>query len=218
MSLRHRLTVFKANFEAGGPPYYAPSSVPYLIHRATDELVASGAASRALKAGEFIPDFNLLDSHDRLVCSEALLARGPLLITFFRGVWCPYCNLELQALQASLSDIERDGATLIAISPQLPEDSRRAQRDNNFSFTILSDPHNEVAAAFGLRFKLPGYLVELYKNVFKTDGSWTLPMPARFVVAQDGMIVYAEVNPDYTDRPDPHELLPALDKACSLSW
>jgi peroxiredoxin len=87
-------------------------------------------------------------------------------------------------------------------------------RENKLTFPILSDPHNEVAAAFGLRFKLPDDLIDLYQNVFKNDlalvngdPNWTLPMPARFVVGQDGIILYAEVNPDYTRRPDPEELL-----------
>ena len=93
-------------------------------------------------------------------------------------------------------------------------------RENKLGFPILSDPRNAVAAAFGLRFALPGYLIDLYKNVFKNDlavvngdASWTLPMPARFVVGQDGILLYAEVNPDYTRRPDPEELFPVLDKA-----
>jgi peroxiredoxin len=98
--------------------------------------------------------------------------------------------------------------------------SRRSARENSVTFPILSDPHNEVAGAFGLRFKLPDYLIALYKSVFRNDlqitnagDSWTLPMPGRFVIAQDGTIVYAEVNPDYTCRPEPDGLLPALDMA-----
>ena len=92
-------------------------------------------------------------------------------------------------------------------------------RQNKLTFPILSDPHNDVAAAFGLRFKLPDYVIDIYRNVFKNDlslvngdPSWTLPMPARFVVGQGGFTLYAEVNPDYTRRPDPAELLPALQR------
>lgn len=148
-----------------------------------------------------------------------LLAHGPLIVTFYRGVWCPYCNFDLQAIQAALPELESRRAQLVAISPQTAPNSRRSQRENHVSFPILSGPGNEVAAAFGIRFKLPDYLADLYKTVFKNDlavangeSSWTLPMPARFVIGQDGVILYAEVNPDYTRRPDPEELLPMLDR------
>jgi peroxiredoxin len=113
---------------------------------------------------------------------------------------------------------------LVAISPQTAPNSRRSQRENKLSFPILSDPHNDVAAGFGLRFGLPDYVSDLYKNVFQNnlevingDDSWTLPMPARFVIGQDGTILYAEVNPDYTRRPDPDELLPVLDRIAAMT-
>jgi peroxiredoxin len=220
MSLQEKLDAFRANFEAGGPPYNAPAWIHELMHRATDELIASGAAGRALKAGDKAPDFTLRDSDGKEVSSAGLLAQGPLVLTFYRGVWCPYCSMDLQAIQAAVPDIEKRGAKLVAISPQTPINSRRSMRDNKLSFPILSDPRNDVAAAFGLRFKLPDYLIDLYRDTFKNDltvangdPSWTLPMPARFVIAEDGTILYAEVNSDYTRRPDPQELLPVLDGA-----
>jgi len=219
MSLQDRLDAFRTNFEAGGPPYNAPASIHEPMHRATAELIASGAAGKALKLGDKAPAFTLKDADGAEVSSATLLARGPLVVTFYRGVWCPYCNMDLQAIQAALPELEARGAKLVAISPQTAPNSRRSQRENKLGFPILSDPGNAVAAAFGLRFTLPDYLSDLYKNTFKNDlavvngdPSWTLPMPARFVIGQDGTIVYAEVNPDYTRRPDPEELLPVLDR------
>ncbi|WP_322053075.1 peroxiredoxin-like family protein [Paraburkholderia bannensis] len=219
MSLQDKLDAFRANFEAGGPPYNAPSHIHEPMHRATRELIESGAAQKALKVGDKAPTFTLMDAEGTSHSSTDLLARGPLIVTFYRGVWCPYCNFDLQAIQASLPDLESRGAQLVAISPQTAPNSRRSQRENHVTFPILSDPGNEVAAAFGIRFKLPDYLADLYKTVFKNDlalangeASWTLPMPARFVIGQDGVILYAEVNPDYTRRPDPEELLPLLDQ------
>ena len=217
MRLPERLAAFRTNFEAGGPPYHAPAWVHEPMHRATDELIASGAAARALKAGDRAPEFALKDAHGREIASWELLAKGPLVVTFYRGVWCPYCNMDLQALQQSLPAITERGAQLIAISPQTQPNSLKSERDNEVTFPILSDPGNEVAARFGLRFKLPDYLIELYRGSFKNDlsrtngdSSWTLPMPARYVIGMDGVIAYAEVSPDYTHRPDPQELLPAL--------
>jgi peroxiredoxin len=126
--------------------------------------------------------------------------------------------MELQALQAELPAIEARGASLLAISPQTPPNSRRSQRENKLGFPILSDVKAEVANAFGIRFALPDYLVEVYKGfkndlpLVNDDPSWVLPMPARYVIGTDGIIAYAEVNPDYTQRPDPSELLPVLDR------
>ncbi|HEY1857773.1 peroxiredoxin-like family protein [Acidocella sp.] len=216
MSLQDRLDAFKADFEAGKPPYETRPAVIETMHRATAELIASGAAGRALKAGDKAPAFILNDPEGNAVSSADLLAKGPLVLSFYRGVWCPYCNMDLQALQAALPAVQNLGASLVAISPQNAPNSRKSVRQNGLGFPILSDPHNDVAAAFGLRFELPDYLVELYKGfkndlpTFNGDPSWTLPMPARFVIGQDGTILYAEVNPDYTRRPDPEEMLPVL--------
>lgn len=224
VDLQERLDAFKRNFEAGGPPYRVPYWVHEPMHRATDELIASGAADHALKAGARAPDFRLQDGDGAVIASRTLLSKGPLVVSFYRGVWCPYCKMELQALQASLPNIEAHGASLVAISPQTQANSRRAARENSATFPILSDPHNEVAGAFGIRFTLPDYLVVLYTTVLNNDlnrvngdDSWTLPMPSRFVIAPSGSVVYAEVNPDYTIRPDPQELLPAIDKARTLT-
>ncbi|GBR10308.1 AhpC/TSA family protein [Asaia siamensis] len=216
MTLQAKLDAFKTDFEAGKPPYNVPHSVIETMHRATAELVASGAAEKALKAGDKAPVFTLNDPEGNTVSSADLLAKGPLVISFYRGVWCPYCNMELQALEAALPSFRELGAHLIAISPQTAVNSRKSVRQNELQFPILSDTHNDVAAQFGLRFTLPDYLIELYKNLkndlpgFNGDDSWTLPMPGRFVIGQDGVILYAEVNPDYTRRPEPADMLPAL--------
>ena len=209
MTLQAKLDAFKADFKGGKAPYFAPPEIHPIMERATAELIASGQAGRALQAGDQAPVFTLDDPEGQPVSSAELLAQGPLVISFYRGVWCPYCNLELQALQETLPQFVALGASLVAISPQVAANSRKSQRQNKLGFPILGDPENAVAAAFGLRFTLPGYLVDLYKMLkndlpaFNGDPSWTLPMPARYVIAQDGTIVYAEVNPDYTLRPEP---------------
>jgi peroxiredoxin len=219
MSLQARLDAFKVDFEAGKPPYNVSRSVVEAMHRATAELIASNAADRAKQVGDKAPPFSLKDADGNVVSSEALLAKGPLVVSFYRGVWCPYCNMDLQALEAARPEIERRGAALIAISPQTGANSRKSARQNKVGFPILSDTNGEVGAAFGLRFALPDYLIEVYKRLkndlpaFNNDPNWTLPMPGRFVIAQDGTILYAEVSPDYTLRPEPEELFPALDAA-----
>jgi peroxiredoxin len=216
MSLQARLDSFKADFRSGKPPFNAPPEIHPVMERATAELIGSGAAARALKVGERAPAFTLNDPDGQPISSADLLMKGPLVISFYRGVWCPYCNMELRALEAARPAIEMAGAALVAISPQKPANSRRSARENSLGFPILSDPGNEVAAAFGLRFALPDYLIDLYKKLGNNlpltngDDSWTLPMPGRFAIGRDGNVRYAEVNPDYTQRPEPEDLLPAL--------
>jgi peroxiredoxin len=218
MALQDRLNAFKADFEAGRFPLKPTKEALETMHRGTDELIASARAQRAKKAGDRAPEFVLTDPDGKPVSSRGLLAKGPLVISFYRGVWCPYCNLELQALQEALPEITARGANLVAISPQTAPNSRKSQRDNKLGFPILSDTKSDVADAFGIRFALPDYLVELYKSfkndlpAFNNDPAWVLPMPARYVIGTDGIIAYSEVNPDYTQRPDPSELLPVLDR------
>lgn len=218
MALQDRLDAFKADFTGGKLAFKPTRERLELMARATNELLESGQAQRARKAGDVAPEFSLKDPDGRLVSLRDLLAKGPLVVSFYRGVWCPYCNLELQALQAALPEITARGASLVAISPQTAANSRKSQRDNRLEFPILSDVRSEVAHAFGIRFALPDYLAKLYSDfgnnlpVVNDDPAWVLPMPARYVIATDGTIAYSEVNPDYTQRPDPSELLPVLDR------
>ena len=115
------------------------------MRRATTELINGAQAQRAKKAGDTAPAFTLKDPEGKPMSSRDLLAKGPLVVSFYRGVWCPYCNLELQALQSALPEITARGASLVAISPQTAPNSRKSQRDNKLEFPILSDVRSEVA-------------------------------------------------------------------------
>ena len=218
MALQDRLDAFKADFVTGKLAVKPTKERLDAMRRATAELIESGQAQRAKKAGDIAPEFTLNDPDGKEVSSRDLLAKGPLVVSFYRGVWCPFCNLELQALQAALPEITARGASLVAVSPQTAANSRRSQRENKLEFPILSDVKSEVAHAFGIRFALPDYLVATYKSfgnnlaIVNDDPAWVLPMPARYVIGTDGIIAYSEVNPDYTHRPDPSELLPVLDR------
>ena len=144
-----------------------------------------------------------------------LLAKGALILAFYRGTWCPFCNTDLQALQA----IKAAGGTMAAISPQTAANSRKARRDGHLTFLILTDRGNEVKAALGLRFRMPDDLIVVYKDVgndqatVNSEPSWTLPMPARYVIGADSRILHAEVGPDYARRPVSSTLLPVLRQA-----
>jgi peroxiredoxin len=213
LPLQGKLDALKVELETN----IMPRPVVATLHRAVDDLIAAGAPGKALKAGDLAPAFTLPDADGRPLSSKDLLTKGPLVITFYRGVWCPFCNLELQALEAARAEIEARGASLLAISQQTPVNSRKSQSQNGLQFPILSDHGGELGAQFGVRWTLPQYLRDMHKSLgadlepFNGDDSWTLPMPARYVIGQDGVIVYAEVNADYTRRPDPSDILPVLD-------
>ncbi len=214
MSLQDRLDALRTKFETE----MAPPEVVAVLHRVTADLIASGQAERVLKAGDHAPAFALPDPDGKIVSSRDLLAHGPLVLTFYRGAWCPFCNLDLQALEAARPDIEARGASLIAISQQTAANSRKSQRSNNLGFPIVVDKGGELADQFGLRWHLPPDLQAVHKQLgadltaFNGEGSWTLPMPARYVIGPDGIIAYAEVNADYTRRPEPADVFPVLDR------
>jgi peroxiredoxin len=192
------------------------------MHRAPAELIESGAAQRAKKAGDVAPSFSLKDPDGNVVSLAGLLKRGPLVLSFYHGVWCPYCNIELQALEAVQPQFDKHGASLIAISPQTAPNSRKSARRNKLSLPVLSDVKGKVRAAFRLRFRLPDHLIELYKQMkndlptFNDDPSWTLPMPSRYVIGQDGVILYSEVNLAHTRRPKPEDMTPVLQRATAV--
>lgn len=213
LPLQGKLDAFKAEFERT----FAPPAVIAIMHKATDDLIASRQAERALKAGDPAPDFTLPDPDGRLVSSRDLLSRGPVVLTFYRGAWCPYCNFELAALEETRAEIERRGATLIAVSQQTAANSRKSQQANRLGFPILVDQGGRLAARFGIRWNVPDDLKAVHKQVgadletFNGEDSWTLPMPARYVIGRDGVIACSEVNPDYTRRPDPSDIVAVLD-------
>ena len=215
MKLQDKLDAFSADLIASGK---IPGPIVTQLMDGIKEQVASGKADLALKAGDTAPTFTLKDPDGASVSSATLLERGPLVVSFYRGVWCPYCNLELQALEEARSDIEARGASVVAISMQNAANSRKSVRENKVGFPILVDAGGAVAAEFGLRYSLKPDLIELYKTlgndlaVINGETSWSLPMPGRYVIGQDGVVAYAEVNPDYTNRPDPSDVLPVLDQ------
>ena len=212
MTLQDKLDDFKAQFKT-----MAPEGAFEAFARSTQELIDSGQAERALKAGDRVPDFVLTDSERNEVALKDLLAKGPVVLTFYRGVWCPYCNIELKALEEVAEDIRARGATLVAISMQGAADSRMSRKDNQLSFPILTDKNGELAEKFGIRWSLQDYVIPIHQGFgvelprIHGDGQWNLPMPARYVVDAHGTVAYAEVNPDYTRRPEPADLFPVLD-------
>ncbi len=209
--------------ELNGITEYVRQNVPAetfaTMEGANERLAATGIVAKARKAGDRAPSFELPDEQGKTVRSADLLARGPIVLSFYRGHWCPYCNLELKALQARLPEIRAKGATLVGVSPQTPDQSLTTLEKNALGFPVLSDVGNAVARSFGLVFKLEASLEPIYQafgvdlKAHNGDDSHELPIPATYVIAQDGTIVDAYLDVDYRRRVDPDAVMRWLDRA-----
>ena len=195
-----------------------PDEAAAVMARALSELKSSELEKASLKKGSKCPEFSLPNAHGKLVSVNGLLRQGPVVLVFYRGGWCPYCNLTLRALQKSLDAIRETGAQLIVVSPQEPDQSLSTAEKNELTFDVLSDRQNKVAKSFGLVFKLPSDLVKLYGefgiDLKKANGDDEneLPLAATFVVGMNGTIEHAFVDADYKKRMEPGEIVLVLKK------
>jgi len=192
---------------------------------ATAELFASGIEDRILKPGSSAPPFSLLDASTRKVVNSAdLLALGPLVVSFFRGRWCPYCITELETWRELQPELRRRGALFVAISPQTVRQSGFMIEQHALTFPVLSDPGAAVAEQYGVAYAVSEAQRRYYQSILinipfnnaglsyhnATEASWRLPLPATFLIKQDGAIAYCQAHADFRVRPEPDEILAAL--------
>ena len=183
---------------------------------ASQKLAEENIEEKALKVGDKMLSFELKNAVGKIMKSSELLAKGPLVINFYRGAWWPYCNIELGGFQEILTEIHSKGAQLVAISPELPDNSLSLSEKLELEFEILSDFNNDIAKRFGIVFSLTDELKPLYEkfgvDLPKTQGNenFELPVPATYVVDGDGTIVLAHIDIDYTRRLEPEEVLEVL--------
>lgn len=208
-----------ADYKAAFKQRAAPERVA-TMEAATAALRASGIEQGAAQAGSLAPAGLVLpDALGQPVALDDLRRQGPLVLLFYRGGWCPYCNLELRAWQRRLADLRHMGARLVAVSPQTPDHSLSTSEKNELAFPVLSDSSLAAATAFGIAFTLPADLVDLYQSVGHDlpqrngNGKWALPLPATYVIDRDGRIVYAHIEADYRERAEPQEALDAVARA-----
>ncbi|MEI9887106.1 MAG: peroxiredoxin-like family protein [Rhizomicrobium sp.] len=198
-ALRVREPVWKARYDG-------------LVQR----LRGAGIGEGALKAGEACPEFVLANAEGVLVSSADLLARGPVVLSFYRGKWCPYCVTELEALRDAAPDIAALGATLVAVTAEDCGGALAVKRRRRLDFEILCDLENGLGLTFGLVFRVAPDFRGNYKSIdvdfplIYGNDSWFLPVPATYVVGRDGIIKHAYVNPDFRERLDPSEILDVL--------
>lgn len=194
----------------------APKDVLDTLKEASEKLAQDKIEEKALKVGDKIPAFSLKNAVGKIINSKDLLAKGPLVINFYRGGWWPYCNLELGGYQEILPEIHGLGAQLVAISPELADESLSLVEKHSLEFEILSDINNEIAKKFGIVFSLDEEMQALYKkfgiDLSKTQGNenYELPIPATYVVDSDGTIILSHVDINYETRIEPEEVLEVL--------
>jgi len=173
-------------------------------------------AANILSVGTKIPEFQLQDHDGKNISSSDLLAKGDLVLCFIRGRWCPFCVAQMEAMNLILPAIAQAGASLVAISPQTVQQSFFMHDQHKLRFPLLSDPGNKVANQFGLTYRVPDEQKAIYQRAFVNlpfvngDGSWQLPIPATYIIDRDGAILYASANEDYTERPEPEEIVRLL--------
>lgn len=180
---------------------------------AIDAVTALGLASTAITVGDRAPEFALPDATGAQVALSELLAAGPVVLSFYRGGWCPYCNLELRALQAALPALTAAGGTLVAISPDAPDASLSTTEKASLEFAVLSDTSATTITAYGLNYTIDSatraVLDEPEAQLARAEGVATqvLPVPATYVIGTDGTVTYAFVDPSYTHRAEPADVV-----------
>lgn len=189
--------------------------------KGVDEIIAQAKAfqqgSDAIQVGQQAPGFELPDPEGKAVSLAALLAQGPVVLTFYRGSWCPYCNLQLRAFQARLAEIQALGATLVAVSPQVPDGSMTQDEMDALEFPVLSDQDAKTASNYGVAWEVPAFLIEhmrvdrnLDLETINNGNGSILPIPATFVLSPEGVVVWSYVDVDYRTRSEPDDIINAL--------
>ena len=185
--------------------------------RAVEELFATGIEEQILPVRTIAPEFELKDSTGRLVRSRDLLAVGPLVVKFFRGRWCSYCVTELEAWRDLYGTLRERGALLVAISPETQRQSDFAVQQHGLPFPLLHDPGARLAEQFGLVYTVPEYHQRYLKSILVNlpflngEASWRLPLPAAYVIGRDGRVAFADAHADFRVRPEPQDVLAAVD-------
>lgn len=196
-----------------------PADRRAIMERHIAHLTKTEFGQRAKQVGDQAPTIILPDVHGKTFDIATLLAKGPVVVTFYRGGWCPYCNLELKAYQAALARIAAAGANLVAISPEKPDDTVSTAEKNALTFPVLSDVGQSVGKAFGIVYAFTDELRSAYhgfnldipaKN--GTPDDWSLPLSATYVIGADGVILFADIGLDYRRRTDPLEVLNTLER------
>jgi peroxiredoxin len=179
----------------------------------------SGIVDHARKVGDKAPDFTLKNATGEEVQLSKLLESGPVILTWYRGGWCPYCNIALNAMQQELPEFKKAGAQLVALTPELPDKTLDTAQKNHLEFQVLTDLNHKVAKEYGIVFKLTPKVRDLYKGFFNLSeyngmeaGDDSLPLAATYIIGKDGIIQWAYLNADYRKRAEPADIVKFLNQ------
>ncbi|MCY9658852.1 peroxiredoxin-like family protein [Paenibacillus chondroitinus] len=213
MSMNEQLEQTKSGFIAK-----VPALAQENIFRHIQEQQQSGIVY-GLNEGDQAPDFTLANPLGEQINLYNELANGPVILIFYRGGWCPFCNVQLRAYQQLLPEIQKIGGQLIAVSPQSPDNSLSQMEKEQLTFHVLSDPNGRVADSYNLLFELPAYLQNTFTDIlgrdlakFNASDRWLLPVPATYLIDRQGILRYASVDPDFMNRAEPQEMIDLLKK------
>jgi peroxiredoxin len=219
MSLKEQLAEYRADWRKR-----VPADRQAIMERHIEQLRTGVIARTMLKVGNRAPQFMLRNAKGEIVDIGALRKKGPVIVTFYRGGWCPYCNLELKAFQEIQPEIKAAGASLVAISPEKPDDTLSTAEKNALAFEVLSDVGQKVGRAFGLVYQFTEELRSAYRGFGRdipahngTPGEWALPVSATYVIDRNGTIIYAYTDVDYRDRADPRDVLEFLTRKAAAA-
>lgn len=193
-----------------------PGAAQDIMKNAISVLEATNILENAIKTGDSFPDFTLPNAKGEYITLSNLLKEGKVVLTFYRGGWCPYCNIALKALQNALPEIKEKGASLVAITPETPDNTLSTQDKNELDFEVLTSKNNELARSLGLVYKLPEDLVSLYTkfgiDLIESQGNSAneLPIAATYIIEQNGKVSYHFLAEDYKLRADPLAIIAVL--------
>ncbi|AIM36876.1 peroxiredoxin-like family protein [Sphingobacterium sp. SG20118] len=193
-----------------------PTKILEVFGKSIQDLKARNIEEDSIDTGDTFPDFSLPNTNNEIVALKELLKNGKVIVAFFRGSWCPYCNLELKALQDNLKQITNRRTTLIAISPQTPDYSDELRSNHHLDFHLLTDKNNKLAKQIGISFGLQDYVIPVYGSLgielseYNKNDNNELPTPAIFVIDTNGNITYKFVDTNYMNRINIQELIEQL--------
>ncbi len=193
----------------------APQDVQTDFNRGIEEVSLSGILDKAINVGDYAPEFKLINAVGKEVSLYDELEKGPVVLVWYRGGWCPYCNLQLQHIQRKLAEIAEAGGQVIAISPELPDKTMTTKERHMLQFQVLSDVNNHVADRYRLAYTVPDYVVDHYDlssklNAHNGDDENRLPLAVTYVVGKNGVVEYAFLDADYKNRATPEEIISVL--------
>lgn len=193
-----------------------PQEVLEIFEKSITDLKTQNIENKSIKIGTIVTPFSLLNTQNQLIHSKDILSKGKMILAFFRGSWCPYCNLELRELQNNIAKIAGKNATLVAVSPQSPDHSMALTEKHELTFEVFTDKNNALAKQLGISFKLQEFALPIYQAIgidlkdFNLNDENTLPIPAVLVIDTDGCVIYKFIDSDYRNRLDIDELIQSL--------